>query len=121
MLVLDDVLARDRLGVGERLLDGVHARGGHARRDERLDPLVRRARREDLLEDRQQLVAVLVAAGHGREALVLVQIGPADHVAQPLPELPAWRAPTTNQPSAASKFWNGTIDGWAEFGRRGGT
>ena len=44
-------------------------------------------RRERLLQDRQQLVAVLVAPGHRREARVLVQLGPADHVAEPLPEL----------------------------------
>ena len=30
-------------------------------------------------------------------------------------------APTTNQPSEASKFWNGTIVGCAELCRRGGT
>ena len=28
---------------------------------------------------------------------------------------------TTIQPSAVRKFWNGTIDGWAEFARRSGT
>ena len=30
-------------------------------------------------------------------------------------------AATTIQPSAVSKFWNGTSDGCADFARRGGT
>ena len=86
MVVLDDRLARRRLRVDERLLDRVDPRGRDTRRDELRDPLVDRPRAERLVELREELVAVLVAGRHRREPLVLVQVGPPDHVAQPLPE-----------------------------------
>ena len=68
MVVLDDVLARDHLRFGERLLDGVDARRGHTRREQRLEPFVGGALEDRLVEEGQERVPVGVTAGARRES-----------------------------------------------------
>ena len=63
---------------------------------------------------------MLVPPGHRREPLVVCELG-RPITAQSRSQKTCFAAPTTNQPSEASKFWKGTIVGCADFGRRGGT
>ena len=108
-------------GLVDRLEDVVHRRGRHARLAERLQPLRGRPRAERALEDRHQLVAVA-----GRARAKSAKRGSVASSGRPIASQRrtqnfSFGAATTIQPSAVWKFWNGTIDGCAEFARRGGT
>ena len=121
MLGLGDQIARERLRIGDGPGHVVDRAARDARRAQALQP----RRRAFAEQHRRELVdaglAVLVARGHGREARV------ADHPVQARARRTAASKnlslgqATTIQPSRVGKFWNGTIEGCAEFAKRSGS
>src|SRR5581483_6136539 len=80
-VVADDARLVDRGG------NLVHRRARNPGRAEHGQPLRGRPLGEGGVEDLEQLVAVPVAGGEVGEALVVRELGPAERLAQPLPEL----------------------------------
>jgi len=71
----------------EDLVEPVDRRGRDVVRLEPVEPRPPRLGREDRLEDRHELVVVRDPGGAIEEPRVLAQVGPADRVGEPLPEL----------------------------------
>ena len=120
MLALDDVPARQRLRVVERLLRPCSPATRDPGVAEQLEPL------------RRPSAPRTPPRGSARARRGARRAPPSSRSAGPRPapgrpitshsrsQNSCLATPTTIHPSAAPKFWKGTIDGWAEFGRRGG-